>query len=82
MNKQGIGSDVRCGPVNSRSCAGRHGTGQAEWKIREIRRLMLNFGPLGSLFDPATFAVLLALLRVGQGKCRTGWFIESVVSAA
>ena len=52
------------------------------WNIVAIRRFMLNFGLLSSLFDFATFAVLLSLLRVDRHTFRTGWFVESVVSAA
>jgi P-type Mg2+ transporter len=43
---------------------------------------MLVFGLLSSIFDYATFGVLLLLLHADQAQFRTGWFIESVVSAA
>jgi len=46
-----------------------------------IRRFMLIFGPLSSLFDYATFAVLLWLMKASQQHFQTGWFIESVLSA-
>jgi len=46
-----------------------------------IRRFMLIFGPLSSLFDYATFAVLLWLMKASQQSFQTGWFIESVLSA-
>jgi Mg2+-importing ATPase len=51
------------------------------WNINFIRRFMLVFGPLSSLFDFATFAVLLWLLKAGEAVFHTGWFIESVLSA-
>jgi Mg2+-importing ATPase len=51
------------------------------WDIGFIRRFMLVFGPLSSLFDFATFALLLWVLRAGQEQFHTGWFIESVLSA-
>ncbi|HOQ67891.1 MAG TPA: magnesium-translocating P-type ATPase [Candidatus Atribacteria bacterium] len=50
------------------------------WDIGFIRRFMNAFGPLSSLFDFATFGLLL-LLRVDQVLFRTGWFVESVLSA-
>jgi Mg2+-importing ATPase len=50
--------------------------------LRFIRRFMLAFGPLSSVFDFLTFGVLLLLLRAGPALFRTGWFVESVVSAA
>lgn len=51
------------------------------WDIGFIRRFMVTFGPLSSIFDFATFGLLL-LARVDQVLFRTGWFVESVLSAA
>jgi Mg2+-importing ATPase len=51
------------------------------WNIAFIRRFMLIFGPLSSLFDLATFAVLLWLMKADEATFHTGWFIESVISA-
>jgi Mg2+-importing ATPase len=51
------------------------------WNIKFIRRFMLIFGPLSSLFDFATFAVLLWLMKANEATFHTGWFIESVLSA-
>jgi Mg2+-importing ATPase len=52
------------------------------WDIKFIRRFMLAFGVLSSVFDYITFGVLLFLLMATPDQFRTGWFIESVVSAA
>jgi Mg2+-importing ATPase len=52
------------------------------WDIHFIRNFMLVFGLLSSIFDYATFGVLLLLLHASQAQFRTGWFIESVASAA
>jgi Mg2+-importing ATPase len=49
--------------------------------ISFIRRFMLIFGPLSSLFDYATFGVLLWLMKADQQSFQTGWFIESILSA-
>jgi Mg2+-importing ATPase len=51
------------------------------WDIKFISRFMLMFGPLSSIFDIATFGVLLWLLKAGEAAFHTGWFIESVLSA-
>ncbi len=51
------------------------------WDIGFIRRFMLTFGPLSSVFDYLTFGVLFWLLQAGPAEFRTGWFVESVVSA-
>jgi Mg2+-importing ATPase len=52
------------------------------WNIALIRRFMITFGPLSSVFDLLTFGVLLFVLGATPGQFRTGWFMESVVSAA
>lgn len=52
------------------------------WDIAFIRRFMLVFGPLSSLFDFATFAVLLWGLHASEQVFHTGWLVESIVSAS
>jgi Mg2+-importing ATPase len=49
--------------------------------IKFIRRFMLIFGPLSSVFDYATFAVLLWVMKANEQTFQTGWFIESILSA-
>ncbi len=44
--------------------------------INFIRHFMLIFGPLSSLFDCATFAVLIWLIKANEQTFQTGWFIE------
>jgi P-type Mg2+ transporter len=51
------------------------------WDIGFIRRFMVVFGPLSSVFDFATFAALLWLLHATPDQFRTGWFTESILSA-
>jgi Mg2+-importing ATPase len=46
-----------------------------------IRRFMLVFGTLSSVFDYTTFAVLMWLMRANEQTFHTGWFVESVLSA-
>jgi Mg2+-importing ATPase len=46
-----------------------------------VRRFMLAFGVLSTFFDLATFAMLLVLAHASPALFRTGWFVESVVSA-
>jgi len=52
------------------------------WDIRFIRRFMLTFGLISSVFDYLTFGVLLWVLNATPDQFRTGWFQESVISAA
>jgi Mg2+-importing ATPase len=43
---------------------------------------MMTFGILSSVFDYLTFTVLLLLLHTTTDQFRTGWFLESVISAS
>ena len=52
------------------------------WDIGFIRSFMLTFGVLSSVFDYLTFGVLLHILQSSPEQFRTGWFVESVLSAA
>jgi len=52
------------------------------WDIKAIRQFMMIFGIVSSVFDYLTFGVLLLLLHATQDQFRTGWFLESVVSAS
>jgi Mg2+-importing ATPase len=52
------------------------------WDIQFIRKFMVTFGLVSSLFDYLTFGALLFVLHANVDHFRTGWFIESVVSAS
>jgi len=52
----------------------------AHWDIAFIRRFMLFFGPVSSLFDFLTFWVMLHLFHAGPALFRTGWFVESLAT--
>lgn len=56
--------------------------GPRRWDMPFIRKFMLTFGLVSSIFDYLTFAVLLFVLHAGPEEFRTGWFVESVVSAS
>jgi len=49
--------------------------------IKFIRNFMILFGLLSSIFDYLTFGALLLLLHARPEQFRTGWFLESVISA-
>ncbi len=52
------------------------------WNIKAIRNFMVTFGLISSVFDYLTFGLLLLILNANENQFRTGWFIESVVSAS
>ncbi|WP_037360748.1 magnesium-translocating P-type ATPase [Amycolatopsis orientalis] len=52
------------------------------WDARGLTGFMLVFGPLSSLFDLATFAVLWHVFGAGADPLlfQTGWFVEGLLS--
>ena len=56
--------------------------GPRRWEVDNIRRYVLCFGPISSLFDYATFALLWFGLQAWASPrlFQTGWFVESLLS--
>ena len=52
----------------------------SHWDIGFIRRFMLAFGPLSSVFDFLTFAIMLQVFHAGPELFRSGWFVESLAT--
>jgi Mg2+-importing ATPase len=52
----------------------------SHWNVAFIRRFMLIFGPISSLFDFLTFGLMLGVLHAGAIEFRTGWFVESLAT--
>ncbi len=50
------------------------------FNIQYMKKFMYIFGPLSSLFDFATFGVLLLVLHVNGMAFQTGWFLESIAT--
>jgi Mg2+-importing ATPase len=50
------------------------------WDIHFIRRFMLFFGPISSLFDFLTFGIMLGPFGAGPALFRSGWFVESLAT--
>jgi len=53
-----------------------------KWNIKFIWKFMLTFGLLSSIFDYITFGFLILLLHSNEYLFRTGWFMESILSAS
>ncbi len=43
-----------------------------------IKKYMLWFGPLSSIYDFITFGILIFLFKANEITFQTGWFIESI----
>jgi len=52
----------------------------SQWDIRLIRRFMAFFGPISSVYDFLTFAVMLRVFHAGPTLFRSGWFVESLTT--
>jgi Mg2+-importing ATPase len=50
----------------------------AQWDIRLIRRFMMFFGPISSVFDFITFGVMLFVFHARGSLFQTAWFTESL----
>jgi Mg2+-importing ATPase len=52
----------------------------SQWDIGFIRRFMAFFGPISSLYDFGTFAVMLYLFDADERLFHSGWFVESLAT--
>jgi Mg2+-importing ATPase len=52
----------------------------AHWDVGFIRRFMLTFGPISSIFDFITFALMLNVFHADAVLFRSGWFVESLAT--
>ncbi|PFG73217.1 magnesium-translocating P-type ATPase [Tepidiforma thermophila] len=50
----------------------------AHWDLRSISRAMVVFGPVSSVFDYLTFALMLGVFNAGETRFQSGWFVESL----
>jgi Mg2+-importing ATPase len=50
------------------------------WSLKGLMRFAAIMGPLSSVFDLLTFAVLFWLLRAAPAAFRAGWFLESMAT--
>jgi len=50
------------------------------WNLKFIRKYMLTFGLVSSVFDFLTFALLYYIFHLTEAQFQTGWFIESIAT--
>ena len=53
-----------------------------KWELGQITRFMIFIGPISSIFDYATFAVMLYVFHAWNNPAlfQTGWFVESILT--
>lgn len=71
LSETGIPFDA----VDPHAVARPHG-----WDMAAIRHYTLVMGPLSSIFDLATFAILLLGFHAAPEEFRTAWFVESMIT--
>ncbi len=52
----------------------------AHWDTSFIRRFMTLFGPISSIFDFATFGIMIWVFNAHAPLFRSGWFVESLAT--
>ena len=55
-------------------------SGPQRWNVGEIRRFMIVFGLISSVFDLLTFGVLLLLFNADEATFQTSWFMISLLT--
>ncbi len=50
------------------------------WDVARVRRFMVVFGLVSSVFDLLTFAALLLVFHAAEGEFRTAWFLASLLT--
>ena len=67
-------------PIPSDRVDGTYTLKPKRWNVAFIRRYMLVIGPLSSVYDFLTFAVMLGVFHADERLFRTGWFVESLAT--
>lgn len=50
------------------------------WNINFIKKYMIIFGPISSVFDLLTFYLLFAVFHLNASTFQAGWFVESLAT--
>jgi len=50
------------------------------WDLSFVRRFMVIFGPISSVFDFLTFFIMLAVFHATEPMFQTAWFLESLAT--
>ena len=53
-----------------------------QWEVNQIFKFMVFIGPISSVFDYATFALMLFFFHAGDNPSlfQSGWFVESLLT--
>lgn len=51
-----------------------------KWNMSFIKKFMLTFGAVSSIFDFLTFGILILVFKLTEHQFQAGWFIESIAT--
>lgn len=51
-----------------------------KWNLQFIRRFMITFGILSSVFDLITFYIFYSVFKASESQFQTAWFLESLTT--
>lgn len=73
-------SDVPSIAISSDNVDPEQVTRPQRWNVAEIRKFMIVFGLVSSVFDILTFALLILVFRASEPTFQTSWFMISLLT--
>lgn len=73
-------SDVPSIAISSDNVDPERVTRPQRWNVAEIRKFMIVFGLVSSVFDILTFALLMLVFRASEATFQTSWFMISLLT--
>jgi len=73
-------SDVPSVTISTDRVDSEHVATPQRWDVRQVRRSMIVFGLISSVFDLLTFGALVYVVHAGPAVFRTSWFVVSLLT--
>ena len=73
-------SDVPSIAISTDNVDPENVTSPQRWQIKDVKRFMIVFGLISSVFDVLTFAVLLLVFHGSEAIFQTTWFVVSLLT--
>jgi P-type Mg2+ transporter len=73
-------SDLPSMAISTDRVDAEHLQSAQRWNVAEVRRFMLVFGLISSLFDLLTFVLLVKVFHAGPALFHSGWFVVSLLT--
>lgn len=73
-------SDVPSIAISSDNVDPERITRPQRWNVAEIRKFMMVFGLVSSVFDILTFTLLMLVFRASEATFQTSWFMISLLT--